>query len=64
MHNDDESDLEGHLLHQNSYSQELKLSAVQYALNTYVRGKQPGDPLKPIPGYQAAAKLKITTTML
>jgi len=64
MYDEDESDLEGHPLHRNSYSRELKLSAVQYALNTYVRGKQPGDPLKPITGYQAAAKLKITTTML
>jgi hypothetical protein len=64
MYDDDESNPEGHPLHRNSYSRELKLSAVQYALNTYVRGKRPGDPLKPITRYQAAAKLKITTTML
>ena len=63
-YDDGASDPEGHPLHWNFYSWELKLSAVQYALNTYVRGKKPDDPLKLILGYRAVAKLKITTTML
>jgi len=64
MYDDNESDLGGYALHRNSYSKELKLSAVQWAINTVVRGKKPGDPLKPITGYEAAARLSITTTML
>jgi hypothetical protein len=40
------------------------LSAVQWFLNTYVKGKNPGDPPTPIKGYQAAKRLGITTTML
>ena len=60
----DASDPEGLPLHRYSYSHELKLSAIQYALNTYVRGKKPDDPMKLITRYKAAAKLKITTTML
>ena len=60
----DVSDPEGHQLHRYSYSRELKLSAIQYALNNYVRGKKPDDPMKLITRYKAAAKLKITTTML
>jgi hypothetical protein len=35
-YDDDASNPEGYPLHWNSYSRELKLSAVQYALNTYV----------------------------
>jgi hypothetical protein len=60
----DDSDPEGHSIHRYSYSRELKLSAVSYALNTYVRGKKPDDLPKLISCYKAAAKLKITTAML
>ena len=60
----DDSDPEGHAIHRYSYSRKLKLSAVSYALNTYTRGKTLEDPPKLITRYKAAAKLKITTTML
>lgn len=60
----DDSNPEGHTIHRYSYSRELKLSAVSYALNTYTRGKTLDDPPKLITGYKAAEKLKITTTML
>jgi hypothetical protein len=64
FYDEDESDPEGHVLHCNSYPCELKLSAVQWYLNTYVKGKKPGEPLVHISKYQAAKKLGITTTML
>jgi hypothetical protein len=46
------------------YPRELKLSAVQWFLNTYVKGKKPGERLVRISRYQAAKTLGITTTML
>jgi hypothetical protein len=63
-YDNDESDPEGHVLRCDSYSRELKLSAIRWALHTYVRGKRPRDPHVLILGYQAAARLQITTTML
>jgi hypothetical protein len=63
-YDDEESDPEGHVLHRNSYLCELKLSAVQWFLNTYVKSKKPGEPLIQISKYQAAKRLGIITTML
>ena len=59
-YDDDNSDPEGHALHYNSYPRELKLSAIQWAENTWVQGKNPNDPLRRITRYEAAKRLKIT----
>ena len=64
QYDEDKLDPQGHVLRCNSYSWELKLSAVQWSLNTYVKGKKPRDPLVCITRYQAAKTLGITTTML
>jgi hypothetical protein len=65
MHYDpDESDPEGIALHRFSYSRELKLAAVEWASNTYVKGKGHGDIDVPITRYAAAQRLGITSTML
>jgi len=65
MHYDpDESDPQGIALHRFSYSQELKLAAIEWASNTYVKGKGDGDIDIPITRYAAANKLRITSTML
>jgi hypothetical protein len=40
----DESDPEGHAVHRNSYSRELKLAGVEWSGKTYVKGKKDGDP--------------------
>ena len=63
-YDDDDSDPGGHALHRHSYPRELKLSAIQWAENTWVKGKQPDDPLRRITRYEAAKRLKITQTML
>jgi hypothetical protein len=60
----DESDPEGIALHRNSYSRELKLAAIEWATNTYIKGKKDGDLGKAISRYAAAARLGITSTML
>jgi hypothetical protein len=60
----DNSDPEGHALHRQSYPRELKLSAIQWAENTWVKGKKPEDPLCRITRYEASKWLKITQTML
>ena len=60
----DESDLEGIALHPHSYSHELKLAAIEWALNTYKKGKKDRDLDKPITRYRAAKRLGIATTML
>jgi len=60
----DESDPEGYALHRNSYSRELKLAAIEWATNTYIKGKKDGDPDVRITRYAAAKRLGITTTML
>jgi hypothetical protein len=59
-----ESNLEGIALYQHSYSYELKLAAIEWALNTYKKGKKDGDLDKLITRYRAAKKLRITITML
>jgi hypothetical protein len=65
MHYDpDESDLEGIALHRFSYSRELKLAAIEWASNTYVKGKGHGDVDVLITRYAAAKRLGITSTML
>jgi hypothetical protein len=63
-YNDKESDPEGYILHCNSYLYKLKLSTVQWFLNTYVKSKKPGEPLIQISKYQATKRLGITTMML
>ena len=60
----DESDPKGYALHRFSYSRELKLSAVEWACNTYVKGKKDGDLDVLITRYAAAKRLGITSTML
>jgi hypothetical protein len=40
------------------------LAAVNWAENTIVRGKKPGEPMCPMKPYEAAKRLKITQTML
>ena len=64
FYNEDKSDPKGHVLHCNSSPRKLKLSAVQWFLNTYVKSKKPGECLVCISRYQAAKTLGITTTML
>jgi hypothetical protein len=64
FYDEDESDPEGHVLHCNSYPRELKLSAVHWSENTFVRGKKPNDSLRPMKPYEAAKRLDITQTML
>jgi hypothetical protein len=59
----DESNPEGFALHRRSYSRELKLSAIEWALNTYIKGKD-GDLDVLITRYVAAKRLRITLTML
>jgi hypothetical protein len=59
-----QSNPKGYALHRFSYSRELKLSAVEWACNTYVKAKKDGEPDKLIPRYAAAKKLEITSTML
>ena len=59
----DESDPEGYALYQHSYSRELKLSAVEWASNTYIKGKD-GEADVIISRYAAAKRLGITLTML
>jgi hypothetical protein len=39
----DKSDPKGYALYRNSYSRELKLAAIKWATNTYVKGKKDGD---------------------
>lgn len=63
-YNPNESDPEGLALHRRSYSRELKLSAIEWSLNTYVKGKKDGDPDILITRYAAAQRLGITSTML
>jgi hypothetical protein len=58
------SDPEEIAQHRNSYSRELKLSAIEWATNTYIKGKKDGDPDKAITKYAAAARLRITLAML
>jgi len=62
--NPDESDPEGYALHRNSYSRELKLAAIEWASNTYIKGKKDGDLDVRISRYAAAKRLRITSTML
>jgi hypothetical protein len=50
--------------HRHSYSRELKLSAIEWATNTYVKGKKDRDLDKAITRYAAAARLGITLAML
>jgi hypothetical protein len=65
MHYDpDESDPEGIALHRFSYSRELKLAAIEWASNTYIKGKGDGDVDVLILRYAAAKRLGITSTML
>jgi hypothetical protein len=59
-----ESDPKGYALYQNSYSRELKLAAIEWATNTYIKGKKDRDPDVHILRYATAKRLKITTTML
>jgi hypothetical protein len=59
-----ESDPNEVVQHRHSYSRELKLSAIEWATNTYVKGKKDGDPDELITRYAAAARLGITSTML
>jgi hypothetical protein len=47
-----------------SYSRELKLAAIEWSTNTYVKGKKDKDLDKLILRYKAAARLGITTKML
>src|SRR5450432_803130 len=55
MHYDpDESDPQGIALHRFSYSRELKLAAIEWASNTYVKGKGHRDIDIPITRYAAA----------
>jgi len=58
------SDPEEIAQHRNSYSRELKLSAIEWATNTYIKGKKDGDLDKAITKYAAAARLGITLAML
>ena len=60
----DLSNLEGHALHRKSYPRELKLAAVNWAENTWIKGKKPSDPMRRMKPYEAAKRLKITQTML
>ena len=60
----DESDPKGYDIYRNSYSCELKLAAIEWASNTYVKGKGDKDPDKLITRYAAAKRLGITSTML
>jgi hypothetical protein len=60
----DESDPEGYALYRFSYSQELKLAAIEWASNTYIKGKGDGDLDELISRYAAAKRLGITSTML
>jgi hypothetical protein len=60
----DESDPKGIALHRFSYSQELKLAAIEWASNTYVKGKGHRDIDVLISRYAAAKRLRITSTML
>jgi hypothetical protein len=39
----DESNPEGYALYRSSYSRELKLAAVEWTGNTYIKGKKDGD---------------------
>jgi hypothetical protein len=63
-YNSNESDPKGFALHRHSYSQELKLSAIEWAGNTYIKGKKDRDLDVLIPRYAAAKRLGITLTML
>ena len=63
-YNPDKSDPDSYALHRHSYSRELKLSAVEWACNTYIKGKKDRDPDVLISRYAAAKKLGITSTML
>jgi hypothetical protein len=63
-YNPDESDPKGYALHCFSYSRELKLSAVEWACNIYIKGKKDRDPDVCILRYTAAKRLRITLTML
>jgi hypothetical protein len=60
----DESDPEGIALHRFSYARELKLAAIEWASNTYVKGKGYGDADILISRFAAAKRLRITSTML
>jgi hypothetical protein len=60
----DKSDPEGYALYRNSYSRELKLAAIEWATNTYIKGKKDGDSDVHISRYAAAKRLGITLTML
>jgi hypothetical protein len=63
-YNLNESDPQGYALHRFSYSRELKLAAVEWASNTYIKGKEDGDLDVLITRYAAAQRLRITSTML
>jgi len=58
-----ESDPKGIALHRRSYSRELKLSAIKWSLNTYIKGED-GDLDVLISRYAAAQRLGITGPML
>ena len=59
----DESDPEGFALHRRFYSHELKLSAIEWSMNTYIKGKDTNEDVL-ITRYTAAKRLGITPTML
>jgi hypothetical protein len=60
----DVSNPEGIALYQFSYSRELKLAAIEWASNTFVKGKGDGDIDILITRYAATMRLRITSTML
>jgi len=63
-YDDEDSDPKGYALHRHSYTRKLKLAAVEWATNTYIKGKEDGDPDVLISRYAAAKRLGITSTML
>jgi hypothetical protein len=62
-YNSDESDPEGFALHWCSYSCKLKLSAIEWSMNIYIKGKDIDEDVL-ITRYTAAKRLGITPTML
>jgi hypothetical protein len=58
------SDPKGLALHRRSYSRELKLAAIEWATNTYIKGKRDKDLDVKLLRYKAAKRLGITSTML
>jgi hypothetical protein len=62
-YNPDKSDPEGIALQRRSYSCELKLSTIEWSLNTYIKGKD-RDPDVLILRYTAVQRLGITRPML